>query len=89
MGILPIELRRRLNFENLKEDVDSLIYDWDICEYFDNHSDFISEVCDLIKDRLLEDVGIPVSAKSRDSLYWFLINSLEKYLYKIYRNCVK
>ena len=74
-------LRRRLNFDDMKDDIDSIIYQLAPCEY-DDVGDFVSEVCDMFTNNQLED--LVVSAKDKDSIYYYAVFLFNTYLTKYY-----
>jgi len=74
-------LRRRLNFDDMKDDIDSIIYQLAPCEY-DDFGDFVSEICDIFTNNQLED--LVVSAKDKDSIYYYTVFLFSSYLTKYY-----
>jgi hypothetical protein len=86
---LSIYLRRRLSFENMKQDIDNLVdYELNPCE-FNDIGDFIAEACDMLSYNYLEDLR-QVSPKDRDTFYTSLVDLFGKYLVNIYKKrCIK
>ena len=86
---LSIYLRRRLSFENMKQDIDNLVdYELNPCE-FNDIGDFIAEACDMLSYNYLEDLR-HVSPKDRDTFYTSLVDLFGKYLVNIYKKrCIK
>lgn len=78
-------IRRRLDFDTLKNDMDNIIeYELIICDFSDA-SDFVSEACDLLAYRYIEDYNIP-QGKESDSLYSFLVDLFGEYLVSIHNH---
>ena len=93
----PIELRRRISFDTLKSEIDSIInYEFDtivICK-FKNINDFISEALDFLYERILDDfydeTGIKISPKDKDNFYHYIADNFSKYLFNVHQTkCVK
>lgn len=88
MENLSIPLRRRLSFENLKDDLDWIISDEISPSEFDRAGEFIAEACDMLKNMIIEnyenDSFIEVSPSENDQLYYYLVNTFEDYLVGIY-----
>lgn len=75
-------LRRRLNFDDMKDDMDSIIeYHLIPCEFNDAGS-FVAEACDMFTYDKVED--LEVSAKDKDSLYYYAVFLFSSYLTKLY-----
>ena len=75
-------LRRRLNFDDMKDEIDSIIeYHLIPCEFKDAHS-FVIEVCNIFTYDKVED--LQVSAKDTDSLYYYAVDVFGKYLTNFY-----
>lgn len=83
-----LSLRRRLDFDALKQEIDSIVdYELHVCRY-PNAGEFTGDVCDMLKDRFIEDVvnstRIKVSPRERDILYHYLVDTFGDYLVKVY-----
>ena len=75
-------IRRRLTFENMKNEVDSIIeYELNPCDY-KTVGNFIVDVCDIFTYNFLEDME--ASANDKDSLYYYAVDGFGKYLAEIY-----
>ena len=75
-------IRRRLSFENMKDEMDSIIeYHMIPCEFRDANS-FVSEACDMFVYSYLED--LESSSKDKDGLYYYAVDVFGKYLAEIY-----
>lgn len=75
-------IRRRLTFENMKNEVDSIIeYELNPCDY-KTVGNFIVDVCDIFTYNFLEDME--ASANDKDSLYYYAVDVFGKYLAEIY-----
>ena len=81
-------LRRRLSFEDMKQDIDNLVdYELNPCEFSDI-GEFVAEACDMLAHNYLED--LQVSSKDKDGFYVALVDLFGEYLYSIYeKRCVK
>jgi len=81
-------LRRRLSFESMKDNIDSIVdYELNPCQFSDI-GDFIAEACDMLSYNCLED--IQVSAKDKDGFYVAMVDLFGEYLVSIYKKrCVK
>jgi hypothetical protein len=83
MESLPSYIRRRLNFDNVKEDIDSILeYHVFACESNDA-GEFVSEICDWLTNQYLED--LTVTPKDKDGLYYFFVDLLSDYLVNIHK----
>lgn len=87
-------VRRRLDFDNLKQEIDNIVdYELHVCRY-PNAGEFIGEVCDMVNERMLDDIvastNVKVSSKEKDSLYFYLVDMFGEYLTKKYHmRCAK
>jgi hypothetical protein len=81
-------LRRRFSFEDMKENIDSIVdYELNPCQFSDV-GDFIAEACDMLSYNCLEE--IQVSSKDKDGFYVALVDLFGEYLVSIYeKRCVK
>ena len=81
-------IRRRLNYDIMKDEMDSIIeYHMIPCE-FDNAGDFVAEACDMMTYGYLEDID--VSSKDRDSFYYHMVDLFGNYLANHYnKKCGK
>jgi hypothetical protein len=81
-------LRRRFSFEDMKENIDSIVdYELNPCQFSDV-GDFIGEACDMLSYNCLEE--IQVSSKDKDGFYEALVDLFGEYLFSIYeKRCVK
>lgn len=82
-------VRRRLDFDRLKKEIDTIIdYELNVCDY-SPVGEFIGEVCDMLNERILDDIvdstSIKVSLKEKDDLYFYLVDTFGGYLDKIYK----
>ena len=75
-------IRRRLSFENMKDEMDSIIeYHMLPCEFRDAGS-FVAEACDMFVYTFLEDLD--ASSSDKDSLYYYAVDVFGKYLVEVY-----
>ena len=81
-------LRRRLSFEDMKQDIENLVdYELNPCE-FSNIGDFIGEACDMLVNNYIED--LKVSPKEKDDLYIYFVDLFGEHLVNVYKeSCVK
>lgn len=86
---IPLKFRRRLSFDEMKDDIDSLIYDFeDPCQY-KTSGEYVAEICDSLKDHYISDFEFTkhdVTPKENDDLYYALVDLFGRYLSKIYYN---
>ena len=84
---IPLKFRRRLHFDSMKDDIDSLIYDFeDPCQY-KTSGEYVAEICDSLKDNYINDFEFSnhnVTPKENDNLYYALVDMFGEYLSKIY-----
>lgn len=83
----PMALRRRLNYEQLKGHLDFISENYSACDY-GSSDNFIGEMCemmvvDLIEDYYYENVG-KIDSKTKDDLYYFMVDNFAGYLQEIY-----
>ena len=86
MENIPVALRRRFNYDELKGHLDFVIENYHPCDY-STLSDFIGEMCDLLVNDLIDDYyddGGKVDAKTKDDLYYFMVDNFADYLQEIY-----
>ena len=75
-------IRRRLNYDIMKDEMDSIIeYHMIPCEFRDAGS-FVAEACDMFTYNFLEDLD--VSSKDKDGLYYYVVDVFGKYLVEVY-----
>ena len=81
-------LRRRLSFEDMKQDIENLVdYELNPCEFSDI-GDFIGEACDMLVHNYLED--LQVSSKDKDGFYIALVDLFGKHLVNVYKErCIE
>ena len=86
---IPLKFRRRLHFDSMKDDIDSLIYDFeDPCQY-KTSGEYVAEICDSLKDNYINDFEFSnhdVTPKENDNLYYALVDMFGEYLSKVYYN---
>lgn len=76
------QLRRRLNYDIMKDEMDSIIeYHMIPCEFRDAGS-FVAEACDMFTYNFLEDLD--VSSEDKDGLYYYAVDVFGKYLVEVY-----
>ena len=89
---LPISLRRRINYNILKDHLDfSILESVNPCDYA-TPSDFVSEMCDMVVGDFLYDFeydfeyenNLKVSSKDKDDFYYFMTDNFADYLQEFY-----
>jgi len=85
---LPIQVRRRVNYNMIKDHLDfSILESVNPCDY-NTVGDFIGEMCDMMVDDILEDyeyeTGLKVSPKEKDDFFYFLTDNFADYLQEFY-----
>jgi hypothetical protein len=88
MEDLPISLRRRINYNILKDHLDfSILESVNPCDY-STLGDFIGEMCDMMVVAFLDDFeydsGLKVSPKDKDDFYYFMTDNFADYLQEFY-----
>lgn len=82
METISPTIRRRLNYDVMKDEMDSIIeYHMLPCEFRDANS-FVAEACDMFVYSYLED--LEASSKDNDGLYYYVVDVFGKYLAEIY-----
>jgi hypothetical protein len=83
-GNLASHIRRRLNPENLKYVLNTIMeYDVTPCSY-DDIGEFVSSMCDTLKDVFLDNISmefpVEITPKDKDDVYYYFVNLFGKYL---------
>lgn len=90
---LPIQVRRRVNYNMIKDHLDfSILESVNPCD-FAYAGDFINEMCDMMVVDFLGDFefdsGLKVSSKEKDDFFYFLTDNFADYLQEFYdKQCV-
>lgn len=80
---VPTSIRRRLSFDDMKQDIINLVdYELNPCE-FDNVSDFVAEACDILSYNYIG--GLDVPNKDRDKFFFFLVDTFGENLARLYK----
>ena len=80
---IPTSIRRRLSFDDMKQDIINLVdYELNPCE-FDNVSDFVAEACDILSYNYIG--GLDVPNKDRDKFFFFLVDTFGEDLARLYK----
>ena len=80
---VPTSIRRRLSFDDMKQDMINLVdYELNPCE-FDNVSDFVAEACDILSYNYIG--GLDVPNKDRDKFFFFLVDTFGEDLARLYK----
>jgi hypothetical protein len=85
---LPAGIRRRLNYNTIKDHLDfSILESINPCDYSDP-GDFISEMCSMVVGDILYDFEyenkVKVSSKDKDEFYYFMNDNFADYLRNFY-----
>lgn len=85
---VPTSIRRRLSFDDMKQDMINLVdYELNPCE-FDNVGDFVAEACDILSYNYI--AGLDVPNKDRDKFFFFLVDTFGEDLARLYKQrCVE
>ena len=81
---LSPEVRRRLPFQNLMNDMEwGILDEMDVCEYGDV-GEYISNACDslveMYYDYFVNEFDYVLEPKEKDSLYYFFVDYFKKFL---------
>ena len=80
---IPTSIRRRLSFDDMKQDIINVVdYELNPCE-FDNVSDFVAEACDILSYNYI--AGLDVSNKDKDRFFFFLVDTFGEDLARLYK----
>ena len=80
---VPTSIRRRVSFDDMKQDMINLVdYELNPCE-FDNVSDFVAEACDILSYNYIG--GLDVPNKDRDRFFFFLVDTFGEDLARLYK----
>jgi hypothetical protein len=87
---LPPEVRRRLPFKNLMNDMEwGVLDELNPCEY-DDIGEFIGNACDslveMYHDYFVNDFDYVLRPKEKDILYYYFVDYFSDYLVKYYKN---
>ena len=85
---LPASLRRRVNYNMIKDHLDfTILESVNPCD-FAYAGDFINEICDLLVVDFLDDFeygsGLKVSPKDKDDFFYFMTDNFADYLQEFY-----
>ena len=88
----PPGLRRRLNYEELKGHLEFISQNYSPCDY-GSLGDFIGEMCDMMVTDLVDDyydeTDEKVNNKTKDDLYYLMVDNFGNYLQEVYdKECV-
>ena len=83
----PIALRRRFNYDELKGHLDFVMENYNPCDY-STLGDFIGEMCDMLVvdlvDYYYDTTNEKVDYKTKDDMYFFIVDNFADYLQEIY-----
>lgn len=88
---LSVEVRRRLPFLNMKNDMEwGILDEMDVCGDYDGVGDFISDACDglveMYHDYFVNDFDYVLKPKDKDSLYYYFVDKFGDYLEKYFKD---
>ena len=85
---LDSRVLRRIDDNKLKEGMDYLLQSFDPC-YYNDAGEYISSMCDLLKDDYIGDIDIDTNAKTRDALYFYNVDKFGSQILKFFnkRRC--
>ena len=86
---LSPEVRRRLPFKNMMNDLEwGILDDMEICEY-DDIGEFVSNACDslvnMYDDYFEQELNYTLNPEDKDSLYNYFVDKFGDYLVKYYK----
>jgi len=83
----PPGLRRRLNYKELKGNLEFISQNYSPCDY-GSLGDFIGEMCDMMVTDLVGDyydeTEENVNNKTKDDLYYLMVDNFGDYLQEVY-----
>jgi hypothetical protein len=90
---LSPHVKRRLSNVTLLDDLTTIL-DYEInLSYFDNASDAVEEVVNMLNERILYEINQTthrkVGLKEKDELYWYLFDKFNKYITNKYNETMK
>ena len=84
---LPTGIRRRFNYEEIKGHLIFIMENYSPCDY-GSLGGFIGEMCDIMVMDLVDDYyeygNQNVDNKTKDDLYYFMVDNFADYLQEIY-----
>jgi hypothetical protein len=85
---LPASFRRRYNYNLIKNHLDfTILESINPCDW-DDLGDFVEEICNSIVEDLRDDYyyenGGKIDSKTKDTLYYFMIDNFYDYLANFY-----
>jgi hypothetical protein len=88
---LSPEVRRRLPFQNMKNDMEwGILDEMDICGDYDGVGDFIGDACDslveMYHDYFVNDFDYVLKPKDKDSLYYYFVDKFGNYIEKYFKD---
>ena len=85
---LDYKVIRRIDDDILKDGLNILLDTFDPCLYNDA-GEYISGLCDLLKDDFIGYIDVDTNPKTRDVLYFYLVDKFGKQILKSFnkRRC--
>ena len=82
---LDTRVLRRINDNKLEEFMSDMLNgdEFNPCSW-DNVGDYITDLCDYLKDYFLRTIRIDTNPKTNDALYYYLVDKFRKLLLRIY-----
>jgi hypothetical protein len=83
---LDSRVLRRINDNKLEEFMSDMLNgdEFNPC-FWDDVGDYISDLCDYLKDYFLMTIRIKTNPKTNDALYYYLVDKFGTLLFRIYR----
>jgi len=83
---LDIRVLRRIDDNKFEQIMSDMLNedDYNPC-FWDNAGDYISDLCDYVKDYFLMRTRIDTDPKTKDAIYYYLVDKFGKLLLRIYR----
>jgi hypothetical protein len=87
MENIPVSFRRRFNYNEIKGHLLFIMEEITPCDY-GSLGDFIGEMCDMLVNDLIDDYyndsNEKVDNKTKDDLYYFMVDTFADYLQSVY-----
>ena len=83
---LDSRVLRRIDDNKLEEFMSNILNEEEFNPCFwDNYGDYISDLCDYLKHYFLISIRIDTNLKTKDAIYYYLVDKFSKLLLRIYR----
>jgi hypothetical protein len=54
--------------------------------YYEDAGEYISSICDLLKDDFIGYIDVDTNPKTRDALYFYIVDKFERKILKFFNN---